>query len=202
MSAVACLFANLRDQDEQTYMEKLIIFHAKQIQYKVKVAKILTFRNEYKNAYKNYSVYALPILEMMHLKSFIISKNQEYFTVFIYDEELLNAILKNKQVKNCLKCYANYPMLSTVEEYLLFLQKRFITQACPDEIGIFLGYPVEDVISYIQKEGREFLCCKHWKVYHNMDKSLALFAEIDTVCEKVANMLLPCNLEYKKLLAI
>lgn len=163
MSAVACLFANLRDQDEQTYMEKLIIFHAKQIQYKVKVAKILTFRNEYKNAYKNYAVYALPILEMMHLKSFILSENQKYFNVLVYDEKLLYTILQNKQVQTCLKKYANYPTFKTVAEYLLFLQTRFITLACPDEIGIFLGYPVEDVISYIQKEGREFLCCKHWK---------------------------------------
>lgn len=202
MSAVACLFADLKDQDEKTYMEKLIIFHAKQIQYRVKTAKILTFRNEYKNSQENYVVYALPILEMMHLKSFIISENEKYFTVFIYDEESLQTILQNKQVQSCLQNFAGYPVLNTVTEYLLFLQNRFTTQACPDEIGIFLGYPVDDVISYIQKEGREFLCCKHWKVYHNMDKSLALFAEIDTVCEKVANMLLPRNLEYKKLLAI
>lgn len=202
MSAVACLFADLKDLDEKTYMEKLIIFHAKQIQYKVKTAKILTFRNEYKNPRENYALYALPILEMMHLKSFILAENEKFFTAFIYDETSLLNILQNKQVQNCLQHFAGYPALCTVTEHLLFLQKRFASQACPDEIGIFLGYPVEDVISYIQKEGREFLCCKHWKVYHNMDRSLALFAEIDMVCEKVANMLLPHDLEYKKLLAI
>ena len=35
----------------------------------------------------------------------------------------------------------------------------------PHEIGLFLGYPVEDVIGFIDNEGENFLCSGCWKVY-------------------------------------
>ena len=35
----------------------------------------------------------------------------------------------------------------------------------PHEIGFFLGYPYEDVVGFIDNEGRNFLCSGCWKVY-------------------------------------
>ena len=35
----------------------------------------------------------------------------------------------------------------------------------PHEIGLFLGYPYEDVIGFIENKGENFLCCGCWKVY-------------------------------------
>ncbi len=35
----------------------------------------------------------------------------------------------------------------------------------PHEIGFFLGYPCEDVIGFIENEGRNSLCSGCWKVY-------------------------------------
>lgn len=202
MNSIACFFADLKKQDKKTYVEKMITFHAMQIHYKVKSGKILTFRHAYKSAYKSYRLNKKNTLQQMQLKSFIIYENDVYFNVFIYDEVLLKNTLQIKHVQNWLAFFAKYPVSDDIEVYLLFLKSRFLINSCPDEIGIFLGYPIEDVISYVQNEGREFIYCKYWKVYHNVDKSLALFEEIDNVCEKVASMLLTSNDENKKLLAI
>lgn len=35
----------------------------------------------------------------------------------------------------------------------------------PHEVGLFLGYPYEDVIGFIENEGRDFVCSGCWKVY-------------------------------------
>lgn len=35
----------------------------------------------------------------------------------------------------------------------------------PHEIGIFLGYPLRDVIGFIENRGRNYTCCGFWKSY-------------------------------------
>lgn len=49
----------------------------------------------------------------------------------------------------------------------------------PHEIGAFLGYPVEDVQNFIEKEGRDFLLTGYWKVYSNPQKARMIFQEYD-----------------------
>ena len=35
----------------------------------------------------------------------------------------------------------------------------------PHEIGVFLGYPLEDVVGFIRHRGRNYTCCGCWKAY-------------------------------------
>ena len=47
--------------------------------------------------------------------------------------------------------------------------------AFPHEIGIFLGYPLEDVLGFIENGGRNCLSCGCWKVYSNECEALKAF---------------------------
>jgi hypothetical protein len=49
----------------------------------------------------------------------------------------------------------------------------------PHEIGVFLGYPAEDVLGFIINEGRNYVCCRHWKVYHDIERAQEMFRRID-----------------------
>ena len=40
-----------------------------------------------------------------------------------------------------------------------------LEQDFPHEIGVFLGYPLEDVVGFIQKQGKEYTFSGHWKAY-------------------------------------
>ena len=42
----------------------------------------------------------------------------------------------------------------------LCLEREF-----PHEIGVFLGYPLEDVVGFIENRGRNYTCCGYWKCY-------------------------------------
>ena len=42
----------------------------------------------------------------------------------------------------------------------LCLEREF-----PHEIGVFLGYPLEDVVGFIENRGRNYTCCGCWKAY-------------------------------------
>ena len=48
----------------------------------------------------------------------------------------------------------------------------------PHEIGIFLGYPLGDVIGFIENAGRNFKCSGCWKVYCNECEAVKLFAKV------------------------
>lgn len=57
------------------------------------------------------------------------------------------------------------------------LSRRFcLEQEYPHEIGVFLGYPLEDVIGFITHRGRNFTCCGHWKCYGHPAAAQARFA--------------------------
>ena len=45
----------------------------------------------------------------------------------------------------------------------------------PHEIGLFLGYPVEDVHGFIVNGGKNFCCSGCWKVYCNQCEKEKLF---------------------------
>ena len=45
----------------------------------------------------------------------------------------------------------------------------------PHELGLLLGYPVEDVLGFIRNEGRNYLYCGYWKVYGDVDAARITF---------------------------
>lgn len=56
------------------------------------------------------------------------------------------------------------------------LRRRVCTNAgMPHEIGLFLGYPLEDVAGFIQNNGRNCTLCGLWKVYGSAEKASACF---------------------------
>ena len=53
----------------------------------------------------------------------------------------------------------------------------------PHEIGLFLGYPVEDVKGFIKNRGKNCLYSGYWKVYGKMAEKAKLFERFDYVRE-------------------
>jgi len=47
--------------------------------------------------------------------------------------------------------------------------------AFPHEIGLFLGYPAEDVEGFIRNKSRNSKCTGAWKVYGDKDRSARMF---------------------------
>lgn len=71
-----------------------------------------------------------------------------------------------------------YGYWSTVPEYaLLQLKQRLAGNGeFPHEIGVFLGYPLGDVIGFIQNAGQSSKCSGCWKVYCDECDAVKTFA--------------------------
>ena len=69
-----------------------------------------------------------------------------------------------------------YPCDERLDVCLAHLRLRMQFQkSFPHEIGLFLGYPVADVVGFITHKGQDFCYSGYWKVYANERETRALF---------------------------
>jgi len=53
----------------------------------------------------------------------------------------------------------------------------------PHEIGVILGYPLWDVEDFIRYNGKNYIICGYWKVYHEADNALKTFCRYNQLRE-------------------
>ena len=53
----------------------------------------------------------------------------------------------------------------------------------PHEVGLFLGYPLSDVIAFIENKGQGCTCCGCWKCYGDACEARRVFALYDRCTE-------------------
>ena len=84
--------------------------------------------------------------------------------VFVYRRDRLEQMLSDDAYQRFL-AEAGYER-TNLDGLLEQLSYRLRTQPeFPHEIGVFLGYPLQDVIGFIENQGRNFTCCGFWKSY-------------------------------------
>lgn len=74
------------------------------------------------------------------------------------------------------------------EECLAYLSQRVSLSAqgmesYPHEMGIFLGYPLEDVREFMLRGGKDSLYTGYWKVYADVEQAKETFRTYDTAKE-------------------
>lgn len=109
--------------------------------------------------------------------------------VLVYQKKKLTESLKEPKVINFLEKYG-YQENMTFNELLDNLKKNVsATGDFPHEIGVFLGYPIEDVEGFILNKGKNCQVCGCWKVYSDVENKLKLFEKYtkcrDVVCSYI-----------------
>lgn len=116
--------------------------------------------------------------------------------VYIFRRKLLEAILQDSDVREFLRGYGYRDF--EPEACIDTLKLHFSETPCPHEVGIFLGYPLHDVVGFIENCGRDCKCCGYWKVYHDQEEALKTFAKF-TKCTDVYKRLFHEGTSIKRL---
>lgn len=95
-----------------------------------------------------------------------IRKQNGSAQVFFYHSTSLNTALCSKANSRFLQ-ELGYPKQYSVEGYVDFLVKRLNSNDFPHEIGIFLGYPLKDVLGFMGHSSLKLVKTKGWKIYGN-----------------------------------
>lgn len=98
--------------------------------------------------------------------------------IYIYRPAMLSIDLKNETARRLLR-RCGY-VSETPEGCIVQLMRRFAEcDKFPHEIGLFLGYPPEDVCGFIANKACGYKCVGYWKVYGDEEKAKKTFAKFE-----------------------
>lgn len=111
------------------------------------------------------------IIHEQGLSIHVVEKASGSRLVFVYDLAWIRKILGDSFVQAYLRG-KEYPNPSDTIGTLNILFHRFKNEECfPHESGVFLGYPIEDVLQFEEKQGKCCKFCGYWKSYCNPEKA-------------------------------
>lgn len=112
-------------------------------------------------------------------------------TFLLFRKKELFAYLKQKNVKEAMRLFG-YQTLRLIDifEKLCARYQKYMKdhQSFPHELGLLLGYPVEDVLGFIQNEGQNYLYSGYWKVYGDVLHAKKTFAEYSRAREEAIRL--------------
>jgi hypothetical protein len=117
-----------------------------------------------------------------NINLFVLRKDANHLLIFLYEKTLLEKTLSRDSARQLLSDFG-YPMgvpaFSSIFPALEYLKMRFVKNVFPHEIGLFLGYPLEDVTGFILHKGQNYKLCGYWKVYGDVEHAKTLFRQYD-----------------------
>lgn len=147
--------------------ERLLGFHAAPTFAGLKPGSLLAF---HKKKFKDFEGLLSSYDRCFRCKGislFRLAEGEDFILILFYREGDLAAALEKPAAADILsKC--GYPVREPLQVKLNFLRARMGgPKSFPHEVGLFLGYPPEDVAGFIEHKGKSFACCGYWKVYAN-----------------------------------
>lgn len=159
-------------------IEKMIINHCSPTLAFIKTGNLFALKFENKDELINEIISIQEKVKNTGVKLKLLNIKETSALVYVYRNTLLKKELQNKKVKDFLQNfgYENFEL-----EYVLNMLDKRIQQNndFPHEIGVFLGYPLEDVKAFIENKGKNYNHCGYWKVYVNPNESLKKFELFD-----------------------
>lgn len=130
----------------------------------VKPAEILSFRHCDPNAFDKLKTISKHFMALPSLRCARRDISDGSTKVLFYHENALRQQLNHPSVKRYLQS-EGYALSWTLSRTVDFLLGRFENQTMPHEIGVFLGYPLKDVLGFIGKANLRYQKTQGWQVY-------------------------------------
>lgn len=136
------------------------------------------------------------ILKKTGMIHYRLLRQEDKTTFLLFRKPLLAYYLQDPDVQRILKANG-YEDLS-LGGILRTFQCRFETymhqgEGFPHEIGLLLGYPVEDVEGFIRHKGKNYLYAGYWKVYKDVKTKKEIFASYEDAKEQLIRLLAEGN---------
>lgn len=174
----------IRDTDWKD-METQIAFHCAPLLAGLKLSNLLMLQNRELGRVTG-------ILKRAGISYFIVAVANGKVAVLLFDRHRLESYLQEEKVWKIFQDmgYQTHAMGKILYAFRLRYEKYLLwNQEFPHEMGLLLGYPVEDVKGYILNEGENCLYTGYWKVYGNLTETMALFRQFEKAREVLMGFL-------------
>ena len=160
--------------------EALLGFHGAPTFAGEKPAVLLSFK---KSQFEDFDAMLASFTPCFHCKGISVLRlveGEEYVLVLFYRARRIARFLKRADARALLRS-CGYDDDAPLAELLAELQRRMeIKKTFPHEIGIFLGYPPEDVRGFMENRAAGFKLIGCWKVYGDVDAAREKFKSFES----------------------
>lgn len=166
--------------------EKALAFHCSPAMFGIKPSNLINISlKDFPNVLKEIEELNKAFNPKISFK--ILNQTQNKVLILVYQERKLAKAIFNSHNYEYLLDY-NYPCCKNLDQYLEVLQQKLNYQSFPHEIGVFLGYDLEDIKEY-QKGNKNCLFVGYWKVFSDIERKMKIFNQY-TKCKNIVFKLL------------
>lgn len=188
----------LREENEKDMdMERCIIEHCSPTLASIKTANLFGYCYADEEILEQEIIRWNGVFVQKGIALRVLNKKDGRALVYVYRLRMLREALADEDVLEFLS-YFGYGDLD-LDGMIIHLSERIAeADGFPHEIGVFLDYPLEDVIGFILNHGRNSKCAGCWKVYGDACKACEIFARYKK-CKEVYGRLWEMGRSIQKL---
>ena len=128
------------------------------------------------------------ILKKTGILHYRLLQQRDKTTFLVFRIEQLSMYLQKPDVQKVLRenGYSDFSLGGILKT----LQCRYETymnrgEGFPHEMGLLLGYPIEDVVGFIEQNGKNYLYSGYWKVYKDVAVKKRIFEQYEKAKEEL-----------------
>lgn len=153
----------------------------------LKTASLFSYRYQSEKELRQTVMYWNMQMRKKGIKIAVLRVDDVRALIYIYREAYLARDFSKPEVAGLLR-YFGYEA-SDIDKAIGHLRERLSDiDDFPHEIGLFLGYPVKDVIGFIIHKGSHSKYTGFWKVYGDKAEALKIFAMFDKCTRVYVNL--------------
>ncbi len=186
MQRARCKTSLINKLNDLEYLLYIISYHSAPTLDGIKPSSLITFKRGQRDLLSIWEKNKEVVCSFLKLKFFEMNRTSESTLVLFYNEELLKETIDSKENKMFLRNLGYQPHDLDFSFHLL---KSKMKTDFPHEIGIFLGYPLDDVYEFMYNKDKRCLYVGYWKVFSNLKRSLTTFEKYRVSQNKIINYL-------------
>lgn len=159
---------------EQSF-EEILVHHTSPTLKGYKAGSLFSYRPSCETMFQKTFKTLQQALSRKNIRICVIEKSNGSKQILVYRPQMIEDMLSQPDFQ-CFLCQLGYPVDKGHEANVAHLLLRIKeSQDFPHEIGLFLGYPLEDVLGFIVNEGKNYTLCGLWKVYTQPEEAKERF---------------------------
>jgi len=166
-----------RFPDDRDCLASFLVLEVAEVLQGAKPANLVNIANKRRacgrNLYRLWKQHGAALLAKSGLKVRELADRGDSVLLLLYSPEALRELLAQKSVAVILG-KAGYGEPADPQRTLDELEKRVAGEGFPHEIGVFLGYPLKDVVGFMGWARLSFTCQGPWKIFGDPSPSLQL----------------------------
>lgn len=188
-------YKSLNNMEERECIEKFLIYNASLVISGIKPSATITIKKDNENLYDKWIKYGIDFIQKIEMKYIKLRECNNALIILIYNEKKLKNYIFKKENKKFL-IQIGYVEEEDINMYLSILENRYKEFNCPHELGIFLGFPLNDVKDFMECKKKKCLSCGYWLVYNNLKEAKEIFNKYDKVKDQTISYILNGDSSY------